>query len=245
MGGPITFFVVSGLTEGAGGIHPVVALRTALERYELARSPEALDGAFAAAARAVAERRGERAHDPPEVTELERLFDEIPEYEELVDVAVDETERSVETAGARLWEWFGLDSVPPSWNEGERSRARLLVACACAPLDEQVVGWLGPRLLKLSADRWAALLTADLRRANEDLWRRVLAERYHSVWRRCAPRGRWRTGELADLLATDDATAAAMQRRLSRWLAEGADIARLPSELEAAFVQKRAPHRLA
>lgn len=237
--------MVSGLPEGAGDFHPVVALRTALERYERSRSPAALDAAFAAAARAVAARRGERANEPPELTELERLFDEIPEYEQLVDVAVEETEHSVQSAGVRLWTWLGLDSVPPTWNEGERSRARLLVACACAPLDEQVVGWLGPRLLKLSADRWAALLTADLRRADEDLWRRVLAERYESVWRRCAPRGRWRTRELADLLAKDDATAAAMQRRLSRWLAEGADIARLPSELEAAFVQQRTPDRLA
>lgn len=237
--------MVSGLPEGAGDVHPVVALRTALERYELSRSPAALDAAFAAAARAVAARRGERANEPPELTELDRLFDEIPEYEQLVDVAVDETERSVDSAGARLWTWLGLESVPPTWNEGERSRARLLVACACAPLDEQVVGWLGPRLLKLSADRWAALLTADLRRADEDLWRRVLGERYESVWRRCAPRGRWRTRELADRLATDDATAAVMQRRLSRWLAAGADVERLPSELEAAFVEKRAPDRLA
>ena len=139
------------------------------------------------------------------MTELERLFEEVPEYEELVDIAVDQTERSVGAAGVRLWEWFGLETTPPTWNEGERSRARLLVACACAPLDEQVVGWLGPRLLKLSADRWAALLMADLRQADEDLWRRVLAERYESVWRRCAPRGRWRTRELADLLASDDA----------------------------------------
>ena len=223
----------------------MVALRTALERYGRARSPAELDTAFAAAARAVAERRGERANEPPDVTELERLFEEIPEYEELVELAVDETERSVESAGARLWDWFGLGSPPPTWNEGERSRAKLLVACACAPLDAQVVGWLGPRLLRLSADRWAALLTADLRRAGEDLWRRVLGERYESVWRRCAPRGRWRTRELADLLAKDDATAAAMRRRLSRWLADGADVKRLPSELEAAFVQTRTPDRLA
>jgi hypothetical protein len=222
-----------------------VALRTALERYEQAGSPAALDAAFVAAARTVAERRGERANDPPDVTEIERLFGEIPEYEELVELAVQQTERSVEAAGARLWEWLGLETLSPTWNEGERSRARLLVACACAPLDAQVVGWLGPRLLKLSADRWAALLTADLRRAEEDLWRRVLADRYESVWRRCAPRGRWRTRELADLLAKDDATAAAMQRRLSGWLAAGADVNRLPAELEAAFVQKRAPDRLA
>jgi hypothetical protein len=235
----------AGRPEGVGGAHPVVALRTALDRYERAGSPAALDAAFAAAARAVAARRGERANQPPDVTELERLFEEIPEYEELVDVAVHQTERSVGAAGARLWEWFGLETSPPTWNEGERSRARLLVACACAPLDEQVVSWLGPRLLKLSADRWAALLTAEVRRADEDLWRRVLGERYESVWRRCAPRGRWRTRELADLLAKDDATAAAMRRRLSRWLANGADVERLPAELEAAFVQKRAPDRLA
>lgn len=233
------------MVTGAGEIYPSSALRAALERYRQAGSPAALDVAFAAAARAVAERRGERADEPPDVTELERLFDEIPEYEELVDVAVAQTERSVQAAGARLWDWFELETAPPTWNEGERSRARLLVACACAPLDEQVVSWLGPRLLKLSADRWAALLTADLRRAGEDLWRRVLGERYESVWRRCAPRGRWRTRDLADLLANDDATAAAMQRRLSRWLADGADENRLPSVLEAAFVETRTPDRLA
>jgi hypothetical protein len=230
---------------GAGEIQPVLALRTALDRYLEAGSPAALDAAFAAAARAVAERRGERANQPPDVTELERLFEEVPEYEELVDIAVDQTEGSVGAAGVRLWRWFGLETTPPTWNEGERSRARLLVACACAPLDEQVVGWLGPRLLKLSADRWAALLMADLRRADEDLWRRVLAERYESVWRRCAPRGRWRTRELADLLANDDATAAAMKRRLARWLASGAAVERLPGEVEAAFVETRTPDRLA
>lgn len=235
----------SGPPEARSPVPAVLALQTALDRYERAGSPAALDVAFAAAARAVAERRGERANEPPEVTELERLFDEVPDYERLVNIAVGETERSVEAAGTRLWEWFGLESAAPTWNEGERSRARLLVACACAPLDEQVVKWLGPRLLRLSADRWAALLTADLRRADEDLWRRVLGEQYESVWRRCAPRGRWRTRELADLLARDDATAAAMRRRLSRWLADGADVKRLPSELEAAFVQTRTPDRLA
>jgi len=239
--------VTAGNSSGPpeGPAQPAVALRTALERYESARSAATLDVAFVAAARAVAERRGDRANEPPDVTEIERLFEELPDYEALVEVAVAETERSVRAAGARLWEWFEFETSPPTWNDGERSRARLLVACACAPLDEQVVGWLGPRLLKLSADRWAALLTADLRRADEDLWRRVLADRYESVWRRCAPRGRWRTRELADLIAKDDATAAAMQRRLSRWLSAGADIARLPSELEAAFVQTRTPHRLA
>jgi hypothetical protein len=233
------------MVSGAGEIEPVPALRAALDRYQASGSPATLDVAFGAAARAVAERRGERAREPPNVTELEWLFEEIPEYEELVEVAVSQTERSVESAGARLWAWFALETTPPTWNDGERSRARLLVACACAPLDEQVVGWLGPRLLKLSADRWAALLTADLRRAGEDLWRRVLGERYESVWRRCAPRGRFRTRELSHLLSSDEATAEAMRRRLSRWLAAGADVERLPSELEAAFVETRTPDRLA
>jgi hypothetical protein len=144
-----------------------------------------------------------------------------------------------------LWEWFGLGSEPPRWNEGERSRARLLVACACAPLDAAVATWLGPRLLRLAADRWAGMLTDELRRADEELWRRVLAERYESVWRRCAPRGRWRTRELSDLLARDDAVAAAMRARLARWLADGAHLERLPGEIEAAFVQTRTPDRLA
>lgn len=233
------------MVSGAGEIEPVPALRAALDRYQASGSPATLDVAFGAAARAVAERRGERAREPPNVTELEWLFEEIPEYEELVEVAVSQTERSVESAGARLWAWFALETTPPTWNDGERSRARLLVACACAPLDEQVVGWLGPRLLKLSADRWAALLTADLRRAGEDLWRRVLGERYESVWRRCAPRGRFRTRELSHLLSNDETTAEAMRRRLSRWLAAGADVERLPSELEAAFVETRTPDRLA
>jgi hypothetical protein len=112
-------------------------------------------------------------------------------------------------------------------------------------LDSQVAVWLGPRLLKLAADRWAGLLVGELRSADEDLWRRVLGERYESVWRRFAPRGRWRTRELADLIAGDDDVAAAMQRQLSRWLAEGGHVDRLPDQVEAAFVHSRTPDRLA
>jgi hypothetical protein len=231
-------------TPGGAAVR-VLALRTALERYQEERTPAALDRAFAAAAHAVAGLRGERASVPPDVGEVRRLFEELPEYEELVRVAVGETERSVQAAGMRLWDSFGLTTAPPEWDDGERSRARLLVACACAPLDEQVVGWLGPRLLRLAADRWAALLTAELRRADEELWRRVLGERYESVWRRCAPRGRWRTRELSDLLARDADVAAALQGRLARWLGDGARIERLADEVEASFVHSRTPDRLA
>ncbi|HJS94460.1 MAG TPA: hypothetical protein VJ741_09365 [Solirubrobacteraceae bacterium] len=225
--------------------HPVLALRVALNRYEEARSARAMDVAFATAAAAVADLRGERASVPPDVSELRILFEQLPDYERLVEIAVSETERSVQAAGARLWDWFGLSTEPPRWNEGERARARLLVACACAPLDSQVAVWLGPRLLKLAADRWAGLLVGELRRADEELWRRVLGERYESVWRRFAPRGRWRSRELADLMAGDDEVAGAMQRRLARWLAEGGHPERLPDQVEAAFVHTRTPDRLA
>ena len=223
----------------------MLALRVALNRYERGRSAQAFDVAFAAAAGAVAEVRGSRAGLTPSVDEIRSLFDRLPDFERLVEVAVGETERSVEAAGARVWDWFGLGSEAPRWNEGERSRASLLVACACAPLDASVGTWLGPRLLRLAADRWAGLLVSELRAADENLWRRVLGERYESVWRRCAPRGRWRTRELADLLARDDAVADAMRRRLSRWLAAGAHMERLPGEVEAAFVETRTPDRLA
>lgn len=225
--------------------HPALALRAALARYEEARSARALDVAFATAAAAVAEVRGERASVPPDVAEVRTLFEQIPDYERLVEIAVSETERSVQAAGARLWGFFGLSSEPPRWNEGERARARLLVACACAPLDSQVAVWLGPRLLKLAADRWAGLLVGELRRADEDLWRRVLGERYESVWRRFAPRGRWRSRELADLMARDDDVAGAMRRQLSGWLAAGGHVERLPEQVEAAFVHSRTPDRLA
>lgn len=234
-----------GPPERGEAARPALALRRALDRYRRDGSASELDLAFAAAARAVAELRGERAGEPPEMSELKSLFDQLPDYQRLVEVAVGETERSVQAAGSLLWDWFGLTTPPPTWTEAERSHARLLVACACAPLDADVANWLGPRLLKLAADRWAGLLTAELRRADEDLWRRVLADRYESVWRRCAPRSRWRTRELSDLLAADDAVAGALQRRLSRWLAEGAEIARLSSQVEAGFVETRTPDRLA
>jgi hypothetical protein len=234
-----------GLPERREAGHPVLTLQTALARYEAGRSARSLDVAFAAAAAAVAGLRGERANVPPEVGELRSLFEQLPDYERLVELSVSETERSVQAAGARLWAWFALESDPPRWNEGDRARATLLVACACAPLDAHVREWLGPRLLKLAADRWAGLLVAELRRADEDLWRRVLGEHYESVWRRCAPRGRWRTRELADLLAHNDDVARSFERQLSRWLSDGGHVERLPAAVEAAFVHARTPDRLA
>ena len=190
--------------------------------------------------------RGERAQVAPELSELRSLFDELPDYERLVNVAVSETERSVEAAGARLWAWFGLDTASRRAGTTESARGR-----ACwwrAPARR----WTARRRMAWTAvahssrrNGGRALLVGELRRADEDMWRRVLGDRYESVWRRCAPRGRWRTRELADLIARDDDVAGAMQRRLSRWLAGGGHIERLPAEVEAAFVHSRTPDRLA
>lgn len=57
----------------------VASLRLALDRYEAEGSPRALDVAFVAAARTVAELRGERAQTAPELGELRSLFDELPD----------------------------------------------------------------------------------------------------------------------------------------------------------------------
>jgi hypothetical protein len=54
------------------------------------------------------------------VNELKSLFEQLPDYERLVDVALGETERSVQAAGSRLRSWFGLTTPSPTWTEAER-----------------------------------------------------------------------------------------------------------------------------
>jgi hypothetical protein len=223
----------------------VTTLRAALARYERGGSTAALDEAFAAAAAAVATLRGERASEPPEVSEVRRLFAQLPEFERLVALAVAEADRSARVAGVRLWQSFGLRSASPRWSRDELGRAALLVACACAPLAGHGRGWLRDRLLKLAADRWAEQLAGELRGADEAVWRSTLGDRYESVHRRCAPRTSWRTLGLSDLLRSDQQVLDALRARLARWLAEGGELERLPAELEAAFVHRRAPVRMA
>jgi hypothetical protein len=104
---------------------------------------------------------------------------------------------------------------------------------------------LRARLLRLAARRWATLLTSELRAAGETVWRRALGDRYESVHRRYAPRGKWRTHQLSDLIAADQTTAPALRKRLTRWLAEDRDFDYLPAALEAAIVETRTPSRLA
>jgi hypothetical protein len=233
-------------TSGEGAIPAQVELLGhALERYELSRSPAALDYAFGAAAAAVAGLRGSRADEPADAVEVRRLMAELPEFDRLVSIAVHEAERAAHLAAQRLWEWFGLRSAPPGWDENERSAARVVVASACAPLHGRGAAWLRPRLLRLASDRWAGALAAELRSADEGLWRRALGERYESVRQRYAPRTRRRSGTLAQLFSKDERTVVALRKRLSRWLAEGGEFDGLPAEVEAAFVHARTPARLA
>lgn len=220
-------------------------LRQALVHYDQNGSTAALDRAFGAAAAAVAALRGDRAGEPADAVEARRVMAELPEFERLVSVAVGEAEHAARAGACRLWEWFGLRSVPPSWDEGERSGARVIVACACAPLEGRGAAWLRLRLLRLAADRWASLLTSELRAGSEELWRRALGERYESVRQRYAPRTKRRVGELSQLLLRDEQPLAVLQKRLARWLAEGGELDGLAAEVEAAFVQTRTPTRLA
>jgi hypothetical protein len=228
-----------------GPYAPAEFLKHALAQYESRRSPRALDQAFGAAAAVVAEVRGSRADAPADAVEVRRLMAQLPDFERLVSIAVAEAEQAAHHGAARLWDWFGLTSAPPRWNDGERSGARVVVASACAPLRGRGAEWLRPRLLRLAADRWAGLLASELRGSGEDLWQRALGDRYESVRRRYAPRTRWRVGSLSELLAADSRPTQALHRRLSRWLAEGRELNGLSAELEAAFVQTRTPARLA
>jgi hypothetical protein len=220
-------------------------LGQALAHYEQSRSPAALDHAFGAAAAVVAVRRGARADEPADAVEVRRLMEELPEFDRLVSIAVHEAENAAQFAAGRLWEWFGLTSVPPCWDENERQAARVVVASACAPLRGRGASWLRPRLLRVAADRWAALLAGELRTADEELWRRALGERYESVRQRYAPRTKRRSGNLAQVFAKDQRPVEALRKRFSRWLAEGGEFDGLPAEVEAAFVHARTPARLA
>ena len=222
-----------------------VALRAALTRYELSPSPAALDDAFAAGAASVARLRGGERHDPADADEARWLMSQLPDFDRLVRLAVAAAERSAHAAARDLWEWFGLRSVPPGWEESERSTARILVACSCAPPDTRGAAWLRPRLVRLAARRWAAMLMAELCAADDRLWRRALGDRYESVRRRYAPRTRWRSHELSELLRGNERTVAALRDRLEQWLAHGWDMEALAGELEAAFVLTRTPAHLA
>jgi hypothetical protein len=221
------------------------ALREALDRYGATGAPSALDHAFLRAASAIAVLRGERAEERADATEVKALMVRVPEFDALVEAAVNEAERSANSGAQQVWDWFGLRSPAPVWDPQERAGARLLVAFACAPLDQDGPVRLRSRLRRLASKRWAGLLVSELTAADDAPWRRALGERYESIRRRYAPRSKWHTRQLTAALSSDPALTDALRTRLGRWLAEDADFNDLRAELEAAFVQTRTPGRIA
>jgi hypothetical protein len=227
-----------------GAAPAVAALRVALHGYSLSRSPAVLDQAFGAAGVAIAALRGERAREPVDVSEIESLIVRLPEFELLLSLAADETQRAAHQEGRRLWAWFGFRSAPPAWEEAERSAAQVLIACACARIERFDPVALRLGLLRPAAQRWADRIAEELRKADEQVWRRALGDRYESVRLRYAHRTRLRVRELAELFRTDTTTVVALRERLARWVAAGCDLDALPLELEAAFAGTRTPARL-
>ena len=234
-----------GHTDGSGDAEYVAALRGALLTFDATGSPCALNQAFVAAAASVAVLRGNRATQRIEANEARWLMVELPEFRRFVAAAAGEAEQSAHAGARELWDWFGLSSAAPSWDEQERSAARMLIACSCAPLEQGGPDRLRVRLLRLASERWAGRLTDELSQAPEQLWQRSLGERYRSVHARYAPRTRWRKLQLSHLIASDERITEALHKRLARWLADGCDYGRLSEELEAAFVEIRAPANVA
>lgn len=223
----------------------VGALRAAIVRFEQTGASDALDAAFVAAGEVVARARGAGAGRPADGTEARALLAGIPELELFAGLAVEEAGRAADAAGERLWQALGLTSPPPRWDADERAGARVLVACACAPFDRRGPAWLVPRLLRLAAPRWGTLLAEALKRSDESRWEHALGARYPSVRRRYAPRTKWRTGGVAEVVAGDERTVEVLRNRLAQWLAQGPDPATIAEELEAAIVSTRTPARLA
>ena len=191
-----------GLPERARPGHPVLALRTALDRYEAGRSARSLDVAFAAAARGggrPARRARERAARRERAAESVRAS--CPTTSGWSRSRCPRPSARCEAAGARLWAWFGLESDAAALERGGAgagAAARGVRVRAARRAGRAVAGAAAAQAGGGPVGRRCS--SAELRRADEDLWRRVLGERYESVWRRFAPRGRWRTRELADLI---------------------------------------------
>lgn len=223
----------------------LVALRAAVARFAQTGASDALDAAFVAAGEVVGRARGDRADVPADGTEARQLLAHLPDLEQFVAVAVAEAARAADAAAERIWRGLGLASKPPQWDADERAGARVLVACACAPYARRGPAWLVPRLLRLAAPRWAALLSDELRRSDEQRWERALGTRYDSVRRRYAARTKWRTGGIAEVVAADERTLEVLRHRLTQWLAHGPDPVTIAEELEAAIVATRTPARLA
>jgi hypothetical protein len=219
-------------------------LRDALAQHAAGASPEALESAFAAAGAVVARVASVPSGGRPDLDEMRRLSEAIPEFGAFLSCAADEAARVVAAGTAGVWRALGLTSSPPAWTAGEHDAARMLLACALAPSREANPARLRTGLRSLAAARVARALATELTAA-EPPWVSVLGGRYSSVRHRCAPRTTWRSRGLSDLLRVDEASRRAVAARLEQWLIGGGNLAGLAAELEAALVHARTPARFA
>jgi hypothetical protein len=219
-------------------------LRDALTRHAAGGSPDALESAFAAAGGVVASVASVRPGGRPDLDEMRRLAQAVPEFGAFLSCAADEAGRIMAAGTAGVWQALGLSVPPAAWTAGEYDAARMLFACALAPSQQVNPGRLRTGLRSLAAARVAGALAAQLTE-NEDPWVSALGDRYGSVRHRCAPRTAWRSRGLSDLLRMDEASRRAVAARLEQWLVAGGSLDQLAPELEAALVHARTPARFA
>ncbi|MFZ1993784.1 MAG: hypothetical protein WAU75_06720 [Solirubrobacteraceae bacterium] len=218
-------------------------LRAALGRYRTSAAPIELSAAFPAAGAVIAT-MVTSVDGRPELEQLRRLADTVPEFGELLTAAAAEAERVVCTGTVGVWSALGLRSTAPSWTPPERDAARMVFACACAPAMRMDPVRFQAGLRAVAAPRFAELLCRELAES-EEAWTRALGDRYESVRHRCARRTTWRSLGLSDLLRGDETSRKAVMRRLERWMADGGLLPTLAGELEAAIVHARTPARFA
>ncbi|HEY1566468.1 MAG TPA: hypothetical protein VGF68_05600 [Solirubrobacteraceae bacterium] len=235
-------------TQPAAALPPeavphLLALRAALARYRTSAAPTELSGAFPAAG-AVIGAMVSTVDGRPELEQLRRLADTLPEFGELLSAAAGEAERVVCTGTVTVWQTLGLRSTAPSWSATERDAARMVFACACAPAMRMDPVRFQAGLRAVAAPRFATLLCRELAES-EEAWTRALGDRYDSVRHRCARRTTWRSLGLSDLLRGDERSRQAVTRRLERWMGDGGLLPTLAGELEAAIVHARTPARFA
>ncbi|HSY39758.1 MAG TPA: hypothetical protein VLA79_09525 [Polyangia bacterium] len=221
----------------------LLALRAALGRYRTSAAPAELSGGFPAAGAMIGTMLTS-VDGRPDLEQLRRLADTVPEFGELLSAAAGEAERVVCAGTVGVWRTLGLRSTAPSWTATERDAARMVFACACAPAMRMDPVRFQSGLRAVAAPRFAELLCRELAES-EEAWTRALGERYESVRHRCARRTTWRSLGLSDLLRGDETSRRAVTARLDRWMAAGGVLGALAGELEAAIVHARTPARFA
>lgn len=237
-------FAGPGPPLGPEAIPYLQSLRVALSLYRAHGQPQQLEGAFGAAITLISIAIVPRDAERPDLEQMRSLAAAIPEFGELVSAAAGEAERAVSAGTAALWRALGLRSTSPRWTPAEREAARMVFACACAPVHPTRPTRLQDGLRGLAAARFADLLSSELAES-EEAWTRALGDRYESVRHRCARRTTWRSLGLSELVRTDDVTRRAVSARLERWMGAGGLLSALGAELEAALVHARTPARFA